>query len=225
MRTYEDVKEALKKYEDELKRESNIKRDHFIIMGGNVNVVRKGIGDYALEKGTPVPMIWETAKKKHTEFQEKCGDNIRLEIIKYSDWLIKNIEECKKLIKCMRKQFSSGDNPQESEPESVAESTAETTESVTEKTESVPESTAENPESVTEDAESVAESEPETTDQPQSPTGPSHTARQLDDVSCPDCPYGITTCMVCKFASGINMNVFPWEIICSVPSRTVKNKS
>lgn len=232
MRTYEDVKEALKTYEAELKRESNIKRDHFIIMGGNVNVVRKGIGDYALEKGNPVPLIWETAKKKHAEFQEKCGDNIRLEIIKYSDWLIKNIEECKKLIKCMRKQFSSGDNPQESMPESVSESTVENTESTAENTESVSESATENTESTPESTAENVESTVENTDYPhkpielpQSPAGPSHTARQLDDVSCPSCPYGIKTCMVCKFASGINMNVFPWEIICSVPNRTVKNKS
>ena len=232
MRTYEDVKEALKTYEAELKRESNIKRDHFIIMGGNINVVRKGIGDYALEKGTPVPMIWETAKKKHAEFQEKCGDNIRLEIIKYSDWLIKNIEECKKLIKCMRKQFSSGGDPQESVPESVAESTVENTESTAENTESVSESATENTEFTPESTAENAESTVENTDHPhkpielpQSPAGPSHTARQLDDVSCPSCPYGIKTCMVCKFASGINMNVFPWEIICSVPNRTVKNKS
>ena len=127
MRTYEDVKEALKSFEDELKRESGIKRDHYIIMGGSVNVVKKGVGEYALDKGTPVPMIWETAKKKQAEFQEKCGDNIRLEIIKYSDWLIKNIDECKKLMECMRQQFSSGEDSQkkvdpEPEPESAPES-------------------------------------------------------------------------------------------------------
>jgi hypothetical protein len=200
MRTYEDVRETLKLYEDELKRESGIKRDHYIIMGGSVNVVRKGIGDYALEKGNPVPLIWETAKKKQAEFQEKCGDNIRLEIIKYSDWLIKNIEECKKLIKCMRKQFSSGDNPLES---------------IVENPESTPEST---PESIVETPEPPYEQ----IELPQSSTGPFHTARQLEDVACPSCPYNIKTCMVCKFASGINMNVFPWEIICSIPNRTVE---
>ena len=240
MRTYEDVKETLEIYEAELKRESNIKRDHFIIMGGNVNVVRKGVGNYALEKGNPVPLIWETAKKKHAEFQEKCGDNIRLEIIKYSDWLIKNIEECKKLIKCMRKQFSSNVDPHESAPESLPESTVENTESVSESTmentdsgtdssventESTLESTAENTESAPESIAETPEPPYEPIELPQSPAGPSHTARQLDDVSCPSCPYGIKTCMVCKFASGINMNVFPWEIICSVPNRTVKNKS
>jgi hypothetical protein len=127
-------------------------------------------------------MIWETAKKKQAEFQEKCGDNIRLEIIKYSDWLIKNIDECKKLMECMRQQFSSGEDSQKKvEPEP----------------------------------------EPKTIELPQSPMSCDCTARQLE-MSCPTCPYGIKTCMVCKFASGINMNVFPWEIICSIPNKPIK---
>lgn len=203
MRTYEDVKEALKSFEDELKRESGIKRDHYIIMGGSVNVVKKGVGEYALDKGTPVPMIWETAKKKQAEFQEKCGDNIRLEIIKYSDWLIKNIDECKKLMECMRQQFSSGEDSQKKvdpEPEAAQESA---------------------PESVLKIAETNPEPEPKSIELPQSPMPCDCTARQLE-MSCPTCPYGIKTCMVCKFASGINMNVFPWEIICSIPNKLIK---
>lgn len=201
MRTYEDVKEALKSFEDELKRESGIKRDHYIIMGGNVNVVKKGVGEYALGKGTPVPMIWETAKKKQAEFQVKCGDNIRLEIIKYSDWLIKNIEECKKLMECMRQQFSSGEESQKKvDPEPEPETA---------------------PESVLKIAETDPEPEPKTIELSQSPIPCDCTARQLE-MTCPTCPYGIKTCMVCKFASGINMNAFPWEIICSIPNKPIK---
>lgn len=201
MRTYEDVKEALKSFEDELKRESGIKRDHYIIMGGNVNVVKKGVGEYALGKGTPVPMIWETAKKKQTEFQEKCGDNIRLEIIKYSDWLIKNIDECKKLMEYMRQQFSSGEDSQKkADPEPEPETT---------------------PESVLKIAEIDPEPEPKTIELSQSPMPCDCTTRQME-MSCPTCPYGIKTCMVCKFASGINMNVFPWEIVCSIPNKPIK---
>lgn len=201
MRTYEDVKEALKNYEAELTRESGIKRDHYIIMGGNVNVVKKNVGEYALEKGTPVPMIWETAKKKQAEFQAKCGDNIRLEIIKYSDWLIKNIEDCKKLMKCMEESLS-GKTQQKTAPETI--------------------------EPVLEPKQEIIESEdPEppvigvlcTRDTKTNPENPGNNLRPVS-LSCPTCPYGVKTCMICKFAAGINMDTFPWEVICSAPEKS-----
>lgn len=206
MRTYEDVKEALKGFEAELKRESGIKRDHYIIMGGNVNVVRKNIGEYALEKGTPVPMIWETARKKQAEFQEKCGDNIRLEIIKYSDWLIKNIEDCKKLMKCMEESLT-------------GKTTAKTTE--------LP---LENP---PESKHEIAEQEPEPippvigpicTHSPSEKPENSNSNFRPVSLSCPSCPYGVKTCMICKFAAGINMDVFPWEVICNAPEKSTTEK-
>ena len=171
MRTIDDVRTSLKFYEGELQRESGIKRDHFIITGGNLSVVKKGngpTGQYILDKGTPVPMVWETAKRKLAEFQEKCGDNIRLEIIKYSDWLLKNIEECKKLMDCMQNSMSG--NPAESTSESISES----------------------------QRKSTSKSYPV-------------------EMSCQSCPYEIKTCMICRFAAGINMKVFPWEVICDAP--------
>lgn len=202
MRTYEDVKEALKGFEAELKRESGIKRDHYIIMGGNVNVVRKNIGEYALEKGTPVPMIWETARKKQAEFQEKCGDNIRLEIIKYSDWLIKNIEDCKKLMKCMEESLA-------------GKSTVKTTELP-------PESKQEIAEIEPEPAPPVIG--PLCTHSPSEKPENSDSSFRPVSLSCPSCPYSVKTCMICKFAAGINMDVFPWEVICNAPEKSATEK-
>ena len=191
MRTIDDVRTSLKFYEGELQRESGIKRDHFIITGGNLSVVKKGngpTGQYILDKGTPVPMVWETAKRKLAEFQEKCGDNIRLEIIKYSDWLLKNIEECKKLMECMQNSMSG--NPAESTSESISESQRK----------SAPESMSGNP------AESTSESQRKSTSK-----------SYPVEMSCLSCPYEIKTCMICRFAAGINMKVFPWEVICDAP--------
>lgn len=202
MRTIDDVRTSLKFYEDELLRESGIKRDHFIITGGNLSVVKKGngpTGQYILDKGTPVPMVWETAKRKQAEFQEKCGENIRLEITKYDDWLLKNIEDCKKLMRCMQKSMSG--NPAESVPESVPESNAES------KRKSPSKST---PESVSEHKKNQPDSETESPRESPSKSYPM-------EMSCPSCPYGIKTCMICRFAAGINMKVFPWEVICDAP--------
>lgn len=188
MRTYEDVMEALKSYENELTRESGIKRDHYIIVGGNINLVRKSVGEYVLEKGTPTPMVWETAKKKLAEFQAKCGDNIRLEIINYSDWLLKNIEDCKKLIKCMDESLSGKDwrkLPPETHDKEAKPGPAESGPSCTQTTKTDSEDPGNN--------------------------------RRAVAVSCLTCPYSISTCMICRFATGINMDVFPWEIICTAP--------
>ena len=188
MRTYEDVIEALKTYENELTRESGIRRDHYIIVGGSINLVRKGVGEYVLEKGTPTPMVWETAKKKLTEFQAKCGDNIRLEIINYSDWLLKNIEDCKKLIKCMDESLS-GQGQRKLPPE-------------------------------TNDKEAKpgpVESGPLCTQTTKTDSEDPGNNRRAVAVSCLTCPYNISTCMICRFATGINMDVFPWEIICTAP--------
>ena len=199
MRTIDDVRTSLKFYEGELQRESGIKRDHFIITGGNLSVVKKGngpTGQYILDKGTPVPMVWETAKRKLAEFQEKCGDNIRLEIIKYSDWLLKNIEECKKLMECMQNSMSG--NPAESASESISESQRK----------SAPESISGNP------AESTSESTSESISESQrKSTSKSYPV----EMSCQSCPYEIKTCMICRFVAGINMKVFPWEVICDAP--------
>ncbi len=207
MRTIDDVRTSLKFYEGELQRESGIKRDHFIITGGNLSVVKKGngpTGQYILDKGTPVPMVWETAKRKLAEFQEKCGDNIRLEIIKYSDWLLKNIEECKKLMECMQNSMSG--NPAESASESNSESPRK----------SAPESMSGNPaESASEsNSESPRKSAPESmSGNPAESTSKSYPV----EMSCQSCPYEIKTCMICRFAVGINMKVFPWEVICDAP--------
>lgn len=201
MRTIEDVKEALKNYEDELKRESGIKRDHYIIMGGNMSVVKRGVGQYALDKGTPIPMIWETAKKKHEEFQEKCGGNIRLEIIKYSDWLTKNIEDCHKLIGCMQKSLA-GEETVSTAPTNPPDGIE-------------PESGCDVPE------ENPAPDETEQVIPGGVFKGPDGTFRAIS-VTCSDCPYGASSCMICRFATGINMDTFPWEVICSAPGELVK---
>ena len=191
MRTYEDIEEALKNYENELARESHIKRDHYIITGGNVNIIKKNIREYTLEKGTPTPMVWETAKKKHAEFQVKCGDNIRLEIIKYSDWLIKNIEDCRKLMKCMEKSLSTNAR-QNDTPEAIG---------------------SEDPKPSVIDT--LCTGDTKTT-----PENPGNNLRSVS-LSCPTCPYGVKTCMICKFAVGINTDTFPWTIICGSPEKSV----
>lgn len=195
MRTYEDVKEALKAFEDELKRESGIKRDHYIITGGNMSVVRKGVGQYALDKGTPVPMIWETAKKKHEEFQEKCGENLRLEITKYSDWLTKNIEDCKKLMNCMQKSLSGEDTKPET-PESQ------------------PECPAENP--MPDETQQIIPGGVF--------KGPDGVFREVE-LSCRTCPIGVKNCMVCRFAVGVETTSFPWKVVCSAPISEKVEKS
>ena len=188
MRTYEDVIEALKSYEDELTKESSSKRDHYIVAGGNINLVRKGPGVYALEKGVPTALMWETAKRKQEEFQAKCGDNIRLEIINYNDWLLKNIEDCKKLIKCMDESLS-GKGSRKLPPE-------------THDNEAKP---------------GPVESDPSCAQMTETDLEVPGNNHRAVAVSCLTCPYSISTCMICRFATGINMDVFPWEIICTAP--------
>ena len=39
------------------------------------------------------------------------------------------------------------------------------------------------------------------------------------EMSCQSCPLKIKTCMICRFVGGINMDKFPWEIICNAPVR------
>ena len=190
MRTFNDVKKSLEFYKEELNRESQIKRDHYIITGGNMSVIKKGVGQYMLDIGIPVPMVWETAKKKMIEFQGKCGGNIKLSMTKYEDWLKNNIDECKKLMKleCIQKpiddeQIELSGSHQDSELESHPDKS----ESHSDKSESHPDKSEGN-------------------------------FIQIE-MSCQSCPLKIKTCMICRFVGGINMDKFPWEIICNAPVR------
>lgn len=123
MRTYEDVKITLKKYQDELANETSAKRPHWIIIGGNMCIVRKGIStQHILGKGDPVPMTKATAEANLPKFQARCGDNIELKMIEYTSWLNEEIKECERLISCMQKTLI-GEEPSGSDrvaPISVA---------------------------------------------------------------------------------------------------------
>lgn len=198
MRTYEDVKEALEYYKEELKREATTKRDHYIVVGGNMCVIRKGVGQYALGKGDPIPMVWETAKKKVEEFQEKCCDGVKLESVKYNDWLNNNIIECNKLIECMKKSLS-GEDANPTNPTNPTDQP----------------DVSEIPDSDSRISECPIQSE-----KPVKPNYSDCTPRPVE-VSCQTCPYGVKNCMICRFATGINMDTFPWEVICSAPGEIV----
>lgn len=176
MRTYEDVKLALKHYHDELANEASAKLPHYVVVGGNMCIIKKGAStQYILGKGSPVPMIKTTAESNLKKFQDKCGDNIKLEMIVYSDWLNDEIKECNHLIGCMQKSLS-GEEPEQ--PIQMGQ-------------------------------EEVHQGEP---------TGPgSDVHSRCITMSCTSCPYGINTCMTCRFAVGIRMQVIPWEIICNAP--------
>jgi len=102
MRTVEDVKIALKQYTDELELERKSKSPHFVVVGGNMCITKKGGStQYILGKGDPIPMIRPTADKNCEKFQGKCMDGMKLEIIQYEKWLSDSIEDCKSLIQCM----------------------------------------------------------------------------------------------------------------------------
>ena len=114
MRTYEDVKIALKKYQDELANEAGSKQPHWVVVGGNMCIIKKGAStQYVLGKGDPVPMIKVTAEANLTKFQERCGDNIKLEMINYTEWLNAEINECNHLISCMQRTLA-GETPSQS---------------------------------------------------------------------------------------------------------------
>lgn len=124
MRTYEEVKAARKKYHDALVEEAGSRHPHFVITGGNMCVIKKGAAQYILGKGEPIPMREDTAQGKLVFFQEKCGDNIKLEVISYSDWLKANIEECDHLISCIQKSLSGEEEiPEEPMPVENVEET------------------------------------------------------------------------------------------------------
>lgn len=175
MRTFEDVKVALKNYHDELAIEAGSRHPHFVVVGGNMCIIKKGAAQYTLGKGDPIPMREDTAQGKLLQFREKCGDNIKLEIISYSDWLNANIQECEHLISCMQASLSGE-------------------EVVTPK---------EKPEIIHKDTSTPYVNEPV------NPSG------RFISIACPECPYGVNTCMTCKFAEGVNMQVIPWTIICN----------
>jgi len=115
MRTYEDVKIALKKYHDELANEASSKQSHWIVIGGNMCIVKKGAStQYILGKGDPVPMIKATAEANLSKFQARCGDNIELKMVEYTSWLNEEIKECEHLISCMQKTLA-GEEPSSSD--------------------------------------------------------------------------------------------------------------
>lgn len=107
MRTYEDVKLALKYYQEELNREKESKSPHYVIVGGNMSIIRNGTSiQFSLGKGNPVPMIKSTADKNVVKFQAKCEDGLKLEVVKYDKWLEGEIKECNQLCDCMMKEMS-----------------------------------------------------------------------------------------------------------------------
>lgn len=106
MRTYEEVKAARKIYQDALVEEAGSRHPHYVVTGGNMCIIKKGAAQYMLGKGEPVPMREDTAQGKLEMFQDLCGDNIKLEIISYSEWLKANIAECDHLISCIQKSLS-----------------------------------------------------------------------------------------------------------------------
>lgn len=111
MRTYEDIKSSLKKYQDELAQEAGSKQPHWIVVGGNMSIIKKGTSNqYVLGKGDPVPMLRQTAESNLEKFQARCGDNIKLSIVKYNDWLNDEINECNHLISCINKTVYSKDS-------------------------------------------------------------------------------------------------------------------
>lgn len=117
MRTYEDVKLKLKFYQDELTRETTGTREHFVVLCGNVCVTRNGNSiQYILGKGEPAPMAKDTAIKKMEMYQDKCTDDVKLEMKSYKEWLQESIEECEKLIACMQRQLSGEPLPKTEEP-------------------------------------------------------------------------------------------------------------
>ena len=187
MRTFEDVKTALKKYQDALTKESYSNQVRYIVTGGNMCIIKKGVGQYILSKGDPVPMRKDTARNKIAQFKDKCGANIKLELIKYNDCLNANIKECQHLIQCMNNSLSgTGEEfTQVSEDNIMSMPQVCST--------NMPINTSiENPEQ----------------------NDPKERQYQIE-LSCPNCPYNINMCMACKFAKGVNMDVFPWQIICT----------
>lgn len=182
MRTFEDVKTALKKYQEELANEAGSSQVHYVVTGGNMCITKNGGSTlYNLGKGDPIPMIKATADKNLTKFSEKCGDNIKLEIHKYTDWLNDAIKECEHLITCMNKSLSgeSGD---------FVQIPGDTIIPV------VPMCIPTQTKEISENA-----------------------VKKPVEMSCPNCPYSINTCMTCKFVGGVDVNVYPWVVICCAP--------
>jgi len=111
MRTYEDVKAALRYYTDELANEKGQTYQHFVVSGGGLCISRKGISQYILSKNNPTPMKRETAIKNLEKFQSMCTDDVKLEIYKYCDWLESNIKECNGLIECIQRSMAGEQEP------------------------------------------------------------------------------------------------------------------
>ena len=99
MRTVDDIKATILRYKRELVEEQKRSNGHYVVVGGNMCITQPGSSwHYVLGKGDPVPMLLETAKRHLKKNESKLMDDIRLEVIKYSDWLENSIKECEKLL-------------------------------------------------------------------------------------------------------------------------------
>lgn len=106
MRTYEDVQAALSRYKEELEEENKV-NSHFVVVGGNMCITRKGAStQYILGKGDPIPMIKATAEKNMERQQAKVMGDVKLKIVPYGEWLQSNIDECQKLCNCMEQSLN-----------------------------------------------------------------------------------------------------------------------
>lgn len=138
MRTYEDVETTLKKYKDELANEAGSKQPHWVVVGGNMCILKKGGStQYILGKGDPVPMTKHTAESNLTKFQERCGNNIKLSMMDYTEWLNAAINECNHLILCIQKTLA-GNNQDVTIPESITPPKERVTRAITITCESCP---------------------------------------------------------------------------------------
>ena len=176
MRTYEDVKLALKYYQEELKHEKEARTPHYVVVGGNMSIIKNGASvQYVLGKGFPVPMIKSTADRNLVKFQAKCDDGLKLEVIEYAKWLEDEIKECNQLCDCMMKEMST---PSTSDIQ-------------------------------------VASKETQTTQI----DSQNYVIRKGNiSIECPQCPFGVNKCIVCRFFVGVDME--KWSIKCSFIDET-----
>ena len=204
MRTLDDVKFNLIRYQDLLREERKF-GNHYIVVSNGMWLTKKNqmahSHAYTLGTGDPVPMLKVTAEKNIQKLREKMMDDVKLECVFYIDWLEQKIKECKKLLKCAEKEQS---NQTEIQTEKSEQSEIVQTESTRDAALNEPEN------------QSKIQTEIQTENQTEKSEQSEQSEMSLNlEVSCPECPIGVDMCAICKFCNGIEIKGASWTVKCN----------
>ena len=225
MRTIDDIHETVKKYQEALNAEQNSPKTHYVVVGGGICICQKpNTFHYELCKGEPVPMLYSTAERHKQKYDEKLTDDIQLQIILYSDWLKKNIDECSKLEKMGSQEPVPENSPMEVPetpvPENIQKKIKVNKKNMIKSPENSP---METPETT---PKKLQKNTPETMKTPDTNKTPEPVQKPVQGNTlptvprpitsiCESCPIEIQKCWACRFCMGIDTSGLEWTVNCA----------